>query len=73
MWHKWAKGKMRTGFWWGNLKVRHSVEFLKVDGRVILKWILKETEWEVVVGLIVAEYRENWRALVNKVTKFRFP
>ena len=65
--HVWVKGEKITGFWWGNLKVRHSVECLRVDGRVILKWILKEIDWEGgVVGLAVAERRDNWRAFVNK-------
>jgi hypothetical protein len=49
MWHVLVKGEMRTGFWWGHLKERHPVEYLKVDGRVILEWILKEKEWEGVV------------------------
>jgi len=33
---------------------------------VILKWILKEIEWEYVVGLPVAEHRDNCRTFVNK-------
>jgi hypothetical protein len=36
---------MHTEFWWGNLKERHDLEDLGVDGRVILKW-LKGEEWD---------------------------
>jgi hypothetical protein len=46
MWHACVKREIGTGFWWGYLKVRHPVEFLDVDGRLILKLILKGIEWE---------------------------
>jgi hypothetical protein len=37
MWHVWVRGEFRRGFWWGNLKERNNLEFLGVDGRIILK------------------------------------
>jgi hypothetical protein len=32
---------MQTQFWWGNLKKRDHIEDLGIDGRMILKFILK--------------------------------
>jgi hypothetical protein len=37
MWHAWGRGEFLRGFWWGNLKERNHLEFLGVDGRIILK------------------------------------
>jgi len=37
-----VRGEVHTGLWWGNLKVLDCLERLGIDGRMILKWILKE-------------------------------
>jgi hypothetical protein len=39
----WVRGEVHTGLWWGNLKVLDCLERLDVDGRMILKGILKES------------------------------
>jgi hypothetical protein len=44
--HK-GRGEVHTEFWWGNLRDRDHLE--GVDGRIILKWILKT--WEEGHGL----------------------
>ena len=37
---------MHTRFWLGNLKAREHLEYLGIDGRIILKLMLKkETGW----------------------------
>jgi len=37
---------MDTGFWWGDLRKRHHLEDLGVDGRIILKWKFKKWDGE---------------------------
>ena len=42
------EGRGVTRFWWGNLRERDRWGDQDVDGRIILKWILRK--WEGVVG-----------------------
>jgi len=48
------------------------LEYLAVDGRIILKWVLNKwsgsRDWVYVV-----QDRDGWRALVNAVMNFRVP
>jgi hypothetical protein len=41
MWNVGGRTEIRAGFWWGNPKERHHFEKLGVNGRIILKRILK--------------------------------
>jgi hypothetical protein len=43
-----GKGKAYTGLWWGNLRERHHLEDLGVDGRIILRCIFRN--WDVRAG-----------------------
>jgi len=45
MWHVLGPCEVNTGFWLGDLMVRYHLEDLGVDGRIILKFILKK--WDV--------------------------
>jgi len=45
--HGGQAGQVHTGFWWGNLKQRNHLEVTGIDGRIILKWILKEEDGKV--------------------------
>ena len=45
-------GEVRTGLWWGDLRKRHHLEDLGVDGRIILKWMFKTLDGEVRNGFI---------------------
>jgi len=42
MWHVWEKREVHAGFWWRDLMQRDHLKDLGVDGRAILKWILKK-------------------------------
>jgi hypothetical protein len=39
----------------------------------ILKWILRETGWDGVDWIELAQDRDQWRALVNTVMNLRVP
>ena len=59
-------GRENTGFWWGDLMERHYLEDRGVDGRIILRRILRN--WDVGKGWIdLARDMDRWRALVNAV------
>ena len=40
-----GKEEMYTEFWWGNLRERDHLKDLGVDGRILLKYILKSEMW----------------------------
>ena len=63
---------MSTGFCWGNLKENDLLEDLGIDGRIILKCIVKKSvarTWTRLIWLMTVE----WRAVVNTVMKLWIP
>ena len=40
-----GRREVNIRFWWGNLRERDHFEDPSVDGRIILRWILRE--WDV--------------------------
>ena len=61
-----AQEKCIQGFGGRNLRARDNFEGVGVDGRIILKWLLKK--YDVGVEYIdVAEDGEKWWALVSMV------
>ena len=62
-----------TGCWWGSLRERVHWGDQDVDGRIILRWILRKLEGVVGDWMELAQDREGWRALVGTVMNFRVP
>jgi hypothetical protein len=59
--------------WWESQKKRDHLEDQDVGGWTILNWILRETGWDGVDWIDMAQDRDQWRALVNTVLKLRVP
>jgi hypothetical protein len=47
MQHVWSRREEYTGFWWGILRKRDHLEYLGIDGSIILKLIFRKsgTTW----------------------------
>jgi hypothetical protein len=58
---------MPTQFWFESLKERDLSENLSLDGRIILKCILMETERKWMSWIYVVKDRDRFWTLVNKV------
>ena len=62
-----------TWFWWGNLKERDHLENPGIEGRIILRWILRKWVVGSWIGSNWLRIENKWRALVNAVMNLRFP
>jgi hypothetical protein len=73
MWRLWGRGEVCTGFWWGSLRERDQWGDPDVDGRIILRGMLRK--WKEVVGdwMERALDRDSCRALVSTVMNFGVP
>ena len=61
---------MHTGFWWGNLKERDHLKDPGIEGRIILRWILRKCEGDV-DWIDLAQDRDRLQALVYVVMNLR--
>jgi hypothetical protein len=59
--------------WWENLRERDHRRDPYVDGRIILRRILRKWEVGAMDWIELAQDRERWRALVNAVMNIRVP
>jgi hypothetical protein len=63
---------VHTGFWYGDLRERDHSGDPGIDGRIILKWILKT--WDGGMDWIqLAQDWDRWRVLVNEVMSLQVP
>jgi len=67
-----GRKKAYTGLWWGNLRERNCLKVPGVDGRLIVRWIVRSWMWGMYC-VDVAQDRGRWRELVNAVMKLRVP
>jgi len=56
MWHIWGRGKVYTGFRWGNLRDRDHLEDPGIDGRIILRWNFRNWDMRLLTG-------SSWRRI----------
>jgi hypothetical protein len=66
MWDVWETGEMHTGFWWRCLRERGHLEYLGVDGRIILKWVFKMLDGGM-DWIELAEDTDRWLVFVKTV------
>jgi hypothetical protein len=69
----WGRGEAYTGFWRGNLRERDHSGDPGVDGRIILRWILRKSDVGGMDWMELARDRDMWRALVNAIMNIRVP
>jgi hypothetical protein len=50
---------------------KRPLEDLDTCGMIILKWTLRDTEWDGVDWLDLPQHRDQWSALVNTVMHFQ--
>ena len=41
-----------TGLWWGNLREKDSLADIGIEGRALLKWILRRVDGRALSGLM---------------------
>jgi hypothetical protein len=67
-----GRREIHTGLW-SDKTEGDLLEELVVDWRIILKWLFKETGWETVHLINLANDREKIRAVVKVVMSLRVP
>jgi hypothetical protein len=63
--------RVYTGFWWGKLRERVHWRDQGVDGKIILRWILRKWDVGSTDWIDLAKDRDRWRAFVFAVMNLR--
>ena len=66
-------GEVYTGFGGRNLRERHRLEELDVDGKITVKMDLQDVGWGGMDWIDPAQNSDWWRAIVNAVINLRVP
>jgi hypothetical protein len=64
---------MHTKFWSENFEGGDQPEYIRIDGKIILEWILWKLSWKVWTGCAWLLHRSQWRVLVNLIINLRVP
>jgi len=73
MWNIYGRGDTYTVFWLENLRERDHLEDIGVDGRKILKSVLKKWYGEAWARIYLASDTDRRRVLLNSVMNPRIP
>ena len=65
--------EVHADFWCGNWKKMDHLENVNLDGRVMLKFILKKKDGRVYTGCTLLGYRDKCQAVVNMAVNFGVP
>jgi hypothetical protein len=66
-----GRREVYTGVWWGNLREGDHLEEPGVDGRIILRWMLRKWDVGAWTGSIWLRIGIFWRAFVNALVNLR--
>ena len=58
---------------WRNLKKRVYLDDPGIDGRIILRWIIRKWDGRGMDWIDLVQDRDSWPALVNAVMNIRVP
>jgi hypothetical protein len=64
---------MHTGFSCKNLKERGHLEHQGIDGRIVVKWILREIGWEGVELITLSEQKDMSQVLADTIRNLQVP
>jgi len=67
------RGEACAWFWCGYLQGRDHLGDPGVDGRIILRWILRKWDVGGMDWIELAKERDSWLTLVSAVMNFRVP
>jgi len=65
----WGRGKVHRGFWWGNLREKDHLGDRGLDGRIILRWIIRKWDGRGMDWIDLVQERDRWRALTFRFHK----
>jgi hypothetical protein len=68
-----GRREMHTRFWEGNPGKRDNFKDLCIDGRLIIRYILKEICWEGMDWTDLAKDRDKWWSVLNVVIGLQGP